>query len=49
MDILAIILHPRIALLGYREAGDDMGMTYGDPYTLRSRAYDMGRSIGDRH
>jgi len=40
---LAIIAHPRIYLLGRREAFSMFGMTYDHPYTLRSIAYDMGR------
>lgn len=33
--------------LGLDEAADDVGMTYDDdPDSLRSRAYDFGRTIG---
>lgn len=33
--------------LGYEEAGGDFGVTFDDsPDSLRSRAYDMGRSLG---
>lgn len=34
-------------LLGYAEARSDMGMTYDDdPWSDRSRAYDLGRTLG---
>jgi hypothetical protein len=46
MNLLAAILHPRITRLGYIESDGDVGMTYGHPDTLRSRAYDFGRSLG---
>lgn len=44
MKYLAILLHPRIYLLGRREAHSSFGVTYDHPYTLRSIAYDMGRN-----
>jgi len=44
---LAIVLHPRIYLLGRREAYSGFGMTYDHPYSLRSLAYDMGRNHGE--
>ena len=47
MKYLAIVLHPRIYLLGRREAYSDFGMTYDHPYSLRSLAYDMGRNHGE--
>lgn len=45
---LARILHPRIYALGKEEAQGNVGMTYKHPYTLRSIAYDLGRSAGQR-
>jgi hypothetical protein len=42
----ALLLHPRVALLGYREGLDSMGMTYDDdPESPRSTAYDVGRTL----
>jgi hypothetical protein len=39
----------RAFLLGFREAGGDVGMTYdNDPDSPRSRAYDTGRAWGRR-
>lgn len=35
-------------LLGIIEAESDVGMTWGDPETVRSRAYDRGRSLRQR-
>jgi hypothetical protein len=35
-------------VLGYREAHLGSGMTWGDPYTPLSRAYDRGRNWGQR-
>lgn len=45
---LAIVAHPRIYLLGRREAYSVFGMTYDHPYSLRSVAYDMGRNHGEK-
>ena len=45
---LAALLHPCIYWQGRREAGGTIGMTYGHPYTLRSRAYDLGRWHGKK-
>lgn len=47
MKYLAILLHPRIYLLGRREANDAFGMTYSHPESIRSVAYDMGRNHGE--
>lgn len=45
MKYLAIVLHPRIYLLGRSEAYSSFGMTYDDnPESMRSIAYDMGRN-----
>lgn len=36
-------------ILGFREAGSDLGMTYDDdPESSRSVAYDHGRNLGER-
>lgn len=40
--------HPRIAWLGFCEGHGDLGLTFGDPYTSRSVAYDVGRTIRRR-
>lgn len=37
--------HPRIALAGFKEGWGDLGLTFGDPYTSRSVAYDVGRTL----
>jgi hypothetical protein len=42
------IRHPLIWLRGFRECRSDFGMTYGNPDTARSRAYDAGRYYGRR-
>lgn len=45
----AILAHPRVALLGWREGRGDLGMTYDDDATSpRSVAYDVGRTIRRR-
>lgn len=42
---LAKWLYPEIYAMGAFEARDDVGMTYGgDPNSLKSIAYDLGRS-----
>lgn len=39
------VRHPRIFVLGFREAHGD-GMTYDDdPWSARSVAYDLGRNL----
>lgn len=48
MKYLAVLLHPRIYLLGKREAHSAFGMTYNHPETLRSIAYDVGRTHGEQ-
>lgn len=44
MKYLAVLLHPRIYLLGRREAHSAFGMTYDNPESMRSMAYDIGRT-----
>ena len=39
--------HPRIYRLGRSEAHHALGMTYGDPESRKSTAYDMGRNHGE--
>jgi len=48
MKYLAVLFHPRIYLLGRKEADGGIGMTYGHPETARSIAYDIGRNHGER-
>jgi len=44
--VIVALRHWRIFALGWREAHDDMGMTYdNDPWSDRSRAYDTGRDL----
>lgn len=47
MKYLAVLLHPRVYLLGRREAYSSFGMTYDNPESMRSIAYDMGRNHGE--
>lgn len=43
---LYALVHPRIAILGFREGDGDVGMTYDDdPDSPKSVAYDTGRAI----
>lgn len=41
--------HPRIAHLGFSEGDGDLGLTFDDdPYSARSVAYDVGRTLRRR-
>lgn len=47
--MLSAILHPRIFLLGVTEGRRfaSVGLTFGDPTTRRSEAYDVGLNVGE--
>lgn len=41
------LAHPVVYVTGLRESSGNAGITYGDPYSTRSTAYDLGRNLGD--
>jgi hypothetical protein len=47
-QLFAVLLHPKTYRMGKAEAFMSTGMTWGDPDSFRSVAYDVGRDRVER-